>query len=220
MLRVTSASKRLVAIEHNVNHHAVNPVKRYLCAACIHLVHSAGTTLTVRSSNVNNEGRPPSALSNNSRSDSSAPLPRAWSLQWQCLCVIIIIIIIIIFTLPAQAGHLYTSSSGRPVGCMSILLKQHLNTHKQQLRALGLQIIIVCEQPLVVVLCTTTSTLLHTTRTGQPAGHIRTQHFLQAPLLRCPTYTTTSTLLRSAHYPQLAARSRCAETVHVELKVR
>jgi hypothetical protein len=38
--------------------------------------------------------------------------------------------------------YLYTSSSGRPVGCMSILLKQHLNTHKQQLRALGLQIII------------------------------------------------------------------------------
>jgi hypothetical protein len=33
--------------------------------------------------------------------------------------------------------HLYTSSSGRPVGCMSILLKQQLNTHKQQLRALG-----------------------------------------------------------------------------------
>jgi hypothetical protein len=26
------------------------------------------------------------------------------------------------------------------VGCMSILLKQHLNTHKQQLRALGLHI--------------------------------------------------------------------------------
>ncbi len=36
----------------------------------------------------------------------------------------------------------YTSSSGRPVGCMSTLLKQHLNTHKQQLRALGLQVII------------------------------------------------------------------------------
>jgi hypothetical protein len=34
--------------------------------------------------------------------------------------------------------HLYTSSSGRPVGCMSILLKQHLNTHKQQLRNAGL----------------------------------------------------------------------------------
>ncbi len=32
--------------------------------------------------------------------------------------------------------------SGRPVGCMSTLLKQHLNTHKQQLRTLGLQIII------------------------------------------------------------------------------
>jgi hypothetical protein len=31
--------------------------------------------------------------------------------------------------------HVYTSSSGRPVGCMSILLKQHLSTHKQQLRA-------------------------------------------------------------------------------------
>jgi hypothetical protein len=29
--------------------------------------------------------------------------------------------------------HLYTSSSGRPVGCISTLLKQHLNTHKQQL---------------------------------------------------------------------------------------
>jgi hypothetical protein len=38
--------------------------------------------------------------------------------------------------------HLYTSSSGRPVGCMSTFLKQHLNTHKQQLRTLGLQIII------------------------------------------------------------------------------
>jgi hypothetical protein len=35
--------------------------------------------------------------------------------------------------------HLYTCSSGRPVGCMSILRKQHLNTHKQQLRTLGLQ---------------------------------------------------------------------------------
>jgi hypothetical protein len=39
------------------------------------------------------------------------------------------VIIINIFTLPAQAG-------------LWILLKQHLNTHKQQLRALGLQIII------------------------------------------------------------------------------
>jgi hypothetical protein len=38
--------------------------------------------------------------------------------------------------------HLHTSSSGRPVGCKSPLLKQHLNTHKQQLRTLGLQIII------------------------------------------------------------------------------
>ncbi len=28
--------------------------------------------------------------------------------------------------------HLYTSSSGPPVGCMSTLFKQHLNTHKQQ----------------------------------------------------------------------------------------
>ncbi len=38
--------------------------------------------------------------------------------------------------------HLHTSSSGRPVGCKSTLLKQRLNTHKQQLRTLGLQIII------------------------------------------------------------------------------
>jgi hypothetical protein len=38
--------------------------------------------------------------------------------------------------------HLYTSSSGRPVGCMRTLFKQHLNTHKQQFRTLGLQIII------------------------------------------------------------------------------
>ncbi len=30
--------------------------------------------------------------------------------------------------------HLNSSSSGRPVGCMSTFLKQHLNTHKQQLR--------------------------------------------------------------------------------------
>jgi hypothetical protein len=34
--------------------------------------------------------------------------------------------------------HHYTSSSGQPVGCMSTLLKQHLNTHKQQSRTLGL----------------------------------------------------------------------------------
>jgi hypothetical protein len=40
----------------------------------------------------------------------------------------IVSIIIIIF---------YTSSSGRPVGCMNTLLKQHLNTHKQQSRTLG-----------------------------------------------------------------------------------
>jgi hypothetical protein len=36
--------------------------------------------------------------------------------------------------------HLYTSSSGRPVGCESTLLKQHLNTHKQQIRTLGLYV--------------------------------------------------------------------------------
>jgi hypothetical protein len=44
-------------------------------------------------------------------------------------------------SLAAQAifhHHLYTSSSGRSVGCISILPKQHLNTHRQQLRALGL----------------------------------------------------------------------------------
>jgi hypothetical protein len=32
--------------------------------------------------------------------------------------------------------YIYTSCSGLPVGCMSILLKQHLSTHKQQLRML------------------------------------------------------------------------------------
>jgi hypothetical protein len=37
---------------------------------------------------------------------------------------------------------LYTSSTGQPVGYKRGLLKQHLNTHKQQLRALNLQIII------------------------------------------------------------------------------
>jgi hypothetical protein len=48
----------------------------------------------------------------------------------------------VIFLFFHHHHQLYTSSSGRPVSCMSILLKQHLNTHKQQLRTLGLQIII------------------------------------------------------------------------------
>jgi hypothetical protein len=79
------------------------------------------------------------------------PLSRAvaTSLEWvagehRCTVAIIFIIfiIIIIICMYHHQHHLYTSSSGRPVGCMSILLKQHLNKHKQQLRALGLQIII------------------------------------------------------------------------------
>jgi hypothetical protein len=65
---------------------------------------------------VNNEDEQPSSHTVSAKRD-----------REQCLACLHFIIII--STLPAQAG-------------MSVLLKQHLNTHKQQLRALGLQIII------------------------------------------------------------------------------
>jgi hypothetical protein len=44
--------------------------------------------------------------------------------------VLFVFFIIIIIIIHHHHHQLYTSSSGRPVGCMSTLLKQHLNTHK------------------------------------------------------------------------------------------
>ncbi len=81
--------------------------------------------------------------------------------------------------------HLYTSSSGRPVGCMRTLLKQHLNTHNQHLRALGLQIIINrtcssvssarvrCSRSLLPLICCTSLSSSSSCSCRAPSGEMR-----------------------------------------------
>ncbi len=61
-------------------------------------------------------------------------------LLFEVSAALLSIIISIIFTLPAQAGCM---------GCMSRLLKQHLNTSKQQSRIMELQIIMLAQHKLM-----------------------------------------------------------------------